>query len=69
MFVIIVSTVVIILVCVALMSVRVILKKGGQFSSAHVGDSKALRKKGIYCAHTQDWMAAGKKNLFERIRS
>jgi hypothetical protein len=67
MFEIIVSTVVIIIVCVALMSIRVILKKDGLFSSAHVGDSKALRNKRIYCAHTQDRIAAGKKNLFERI--
>lgn len=40
----------------ALMSIRILIKKKGDFSSQHVGDSKALKKEGIHCAQTQDKM-------------
>jgi hypothetical protein len=49
------------------MSIRVILKKDGRFPDMHVGNSKALKEKGIYCAKTQDWVAGREKNLFERL--
>jgi hypothetical protein len=53
--------------CIALLSIRVILKKDGRFPDMHVGNQAALREKGIYCAKTQDRVEAGKKNLFERM--
>lgn len=37
-----------------LMSIRILIKKKGQFSSEHVGQSKALKKQGVHCAQTQD---------------
>lgn len=40
-----------------LMSIRILIKKKGKFSSQHIGDSKALKKEGIHCAQTQDKMA------------
>ncbi|MDR3262330.1 MAG: hypothetical protein LBT78_10935 [Tannerella sp.] len=55
------------MLCVALMSIRVILKKEGRFPAMHIGNSKALSDKGIHCAKTQDWEAVRKKNLFERL--
>ncbi|MDR1407684.1 MAG: hypothetical protein LBJ23_06535 [Tannerella sp.] len=58
---------IILIVSVALMSVRILLKKGGTFPNTHVGNSAALKSKGIHCAATQDWMAIRKKNIFERI--
>jgi hypothetical protein len=53
--------------CIALLSVRVMLKKDGRFPDMHIGSHAALREKGIHCAKTQDREEAGKKNLFERI--
>ena len=49
-----VITVLIIAICVALLSVKVIFKKDGKFSSQHIHDSKALRDQGIHCVLDQD---------------
>ena len=38
---------------VALMSIRVILRRG-RFSSQHIGESKAMRDRGISCAASTD---------------
>ncbi len=46
--------VLIIAICMALLCVKVIFKKGGSFSSQHIHDSEALRKKGIHCVLDQD---------------
>ena len=47
-------TVLIIAICVALLSIKVILWKNGKFSSQHIHDNEALRKKGIHCVLDQD---------------
>lgn len=47
-------TVLIIAICVALLSVKVIFKKNGRFSSQHVHDNPGLRKQGIHCVMDQD---------------
>jgi len=39
---------------VVLLSVRVILKKDGKFSSQHISQSKTMRERGIHCAVSQD---------------
>ena len=39
---------------VILLSIRVILKKNGRFSSQHISQSKAMRERGIHCAVSQD---------------
>ena len=44
----------IIAICMLLLCVKVIFKKGGSFSSQHIHDSEALRKKGIHCVLDQD---------------
>lgn len=44
-------------VSVVLLSVGILLKKGGRFPNLHVGGNKALRRKGIHCAQTQDYEA------------
>jgi hypothetical protein len=51
---IIIITVLIIAICIALLSVKVIFKKDGKFSSQHIHDSKALRDQGIHCVLDQD---------------
>ena len=55
-------SVLIIAIAVALLSVKLIFKKNGSFSSQHIHDSEALRKKGIHCVIDQDKAArkAGK---------
>lgn len=46
--------VLIIAIAVILMSVRVIIKHNGTFSSQHIKDNPALRRKGIGCVIDQD---------------
>ncbi len=47
-------TVLIIAICVALLSVKVLFKKNGRFESQHIHDSKAMRDRGIHCVMDQD---------------
>ncbi len=49
--------VVIILVGLAMvgLSIRVILRKNGRFSSQHISQNKKMREKGIHCVNTQDY--------------
>lgn len=47
-------TVLIIAICIALLSVKVIFKKNGKFSSQHIHDNEALRQQGIHCVLDQD---------------
>ena len=42
-------TVLIIAISVALLSVKVLLRKNGRFSSMHIHDSEAMRERGIHC--------------------
>jgi hypothetical protein len=41
-------------IALILMSVNILIKKNGKFSNEHIGQSKALKKRGIKCAQTQD---------------
>ena len=41
-------------VAMLLFSVRILLKKGGRFRSQHVGQSSAMRQRGIRCVQAQD---------------
>lgn len=50
-----------------LLSIKVLLKKNGEFPNTHVGGNKGLRDKGIKCAKTQHREALMQQNLFERI--
>jgi hypothetical protein len=47
-------SVLIIAIAIALLSVKLIFKKNGKFSSQHVHDNPGLRKKGIHCVMDQD---------------
>lgn len=47
-------TLAIVAVAVLLLSVKVLLKPKGTFSSQHVSDNPALRKQGIHCVMKQD---------------
>lgn len=41
-------------VAFALVSIKVLLKRNGKFSSQHVHDNPGLRKQGIHCVMDQD---------------
>lgn len=45
------------LLAMVLFSVRILLKKDGQFSSHDVGASPAMRERGIGCTRSQDRQA------------
>lgn len=47
-------TVLIIAIAMALLCVKVLLKRNGRFSSQHVHDNPGLRKQGIHCVMDQD---------------
>ena len=48
-------------IALILLSIRILIKKNGRFSSQHIGQSKAMKKRGIQCAQTQDRMAQKNK--------
>ena len=53
----------ILIVAVLLLSIRVILKKNGTFSSQHISENRRMREDGIHCATSQDReQRRGKKN-------
>lgn len=60
-------TVIILVICVVLLSVKVLFKKGGRFPNTHIEGNKALGKKGIYCAKTQDKLDNRQKNLYDKL--
>ncbi len=47
-------SVLIIAICVALLSIKLIFRKNGKFSSQHIHDNPGLRKQGIHCVIDQD---------------
>lgn len=47
-------SVLIIAIALALLSIKLIIKKHGKFASQHVHDNEALRKQGIHCVIDQD---------------
>ena len=57
--------VVIIGLCIVMLSVRILLKKNGQFVKTHVSQSKAMRERGIGCVQGQDFAARHKR---KRVR-
>ena len=59
---------IILLLCVVLLSVRVIFKKNGRFVNTHIGSNTAMRKKGIRCVQTQVFDANVQMGLSERIQ-
>lgn len=57
-------SVLIIAISLALLSVRVLLIKGGHFVSQHIHDSKAMQEKGIHCVMDQDREARKRDTAF-----
>lgn len=42
------------LLAIILLSVRLIVKENGRFSSQHVAENEAMKRAGITCANSQD---------------
>ncbi|MBQ5645231.1 MAG: hypothetical protein IIV04_05980 [Bacteroidaceae bacterium] len=47
-------TLLIVAICVALLAIKVIIKKNGRFPNTHVGGNKEMRRRGIKCVQSQD---------------
>ena len=47
-------TTLIIAICMAFLLVKVLFKRGGEFSSQHIHDSQAMKDRGIHCVMDQD---------------
>ena len=62
-------TVLIVAICLALLAIKIILKKNGRFPNTHVSGSKAMRKRGIGSVQSQDREARAPKRIQVRERS
>ncbi len=49
-------TLIFVAISVALLCIKMLLVRGGKFSSTHIGGSKAMRKRGIHCVQSMDAM-------------
>lgn len=58
-------SVLIIAICMAMLGIKLLLRRDGKFSSQHVHDNPALRKKKIHCVIEQDREA---RNLYRNGR-
>ncbi|PVX53672.1 hypothetical protein C7379_10911 [Hallella colorans] len=54
----------IIAISVALLSIKIIVRKDGKFDSQHIHDNAAMKKRGIHCVLTQDKEAIQNKQAF-----
>ena len=43
-------------ISILLLSIRILLQKGGKFRSLHIGQSPEMLKKGIHCVQSMDRM-------------
>lgn len=59
----------IIAACMVLMSVTILIKKGGRFPNTHVCGNKHLRRRGISSAQTQDKQAQRENRMAVKERS
>lgn len=48
------TSMLIIAIAVTLLSVKVIVKKKGKFTSQHIHDSEAMKERNIHCVLSQD---------------
>jgi hypothetical protein len=47
-------TLLIIAISIALLAIKIIIKKNGRFPNTHVGGNKEMRRRGIKCVQSQD---------------
>ena len=58
------ASMLIIAIAVALLSVKLIFRRNGKFSSQHVHDNPGMRAKGIHCVIDQDREARQKGQAY-----
>jgi hypothetical protein len=61
-------TILILTFAILALSVKILLKRGGKFSSGHIGHSKAMRDRGITCSVSTDARDRNKKNLSDILK-
>ena len=64
-----VITVLIIAISMALLLVKLLLKKNGEFSSMHIHDSQARKDRGIHCVLDQDREAREQADRVKLIKN
>ena len=64
----IIITVLIVAICIALLAIKIILRKNGRFPNTHVSGNKAMRKRGIRCVQSQDREARAPKKIHVKER-
>ena len=57
-------TLALVAIAMVLLSVKVLLRRNGKFSSQHVHDNPGLRKQGIHCVMDQDREARKKSRAY-----
>lgn len=57
-------SVLIIAIALALLCVKLLFRKHGEFSSQHIHDSKAMKDRGIHCVMDQDHEARQKGGAY-----
>jgi len=65
MLYILISTFILVGICVLLLGIKVFFSKKREFPKTHIGDNLYLKKKGIACAKAQDLEEQNKKNIFD----
>lgn len=67
MFKVLLIVIIIVGISVLLLGIKVFFTKNGKFPNTHIGGNKALSKRGITCAKTDDKLAQQKQGLFDRV--
>jgi len=57
------TSLLIVAICIVLLAVKILFVRGGKFPNTHVSGSKAMRDRGIGCVQSQDREARQKRRL------
>jgi hypothetical protein len=57
------TSLLIVAICVVLLAVKILLVRGGAFPDTHIGGSKTMRERGIGCVQSQDREARQKRRI------
>lgn len=57
------TSLLIVAICIALLAVKILFVRGGKFPNTHISGNKAMRDRGIGCVQSQDREARQKKRF------
>lgn len=60
--------VIILFISVALLAIKIWMKKDGTFPNIHIEGNQAMRERGICCAKSMDRMAAEQRGLYDILK-